>query len=155
MVLVLALAAALWGLGAVLRAPFRQRWTLIAALLALVLLVQSVLPAGHPMREMTGGSAAPWVVLGLLAALVAGYQRLLRMLRAQVPVAVVVAKPLVSPGFGGAELERYARHIILREIGGPGQPALKSARVLVIGVGVGLAGAAVSGGCRGWHHRGD
>src|SRR5882672_8633077 len=33
------------------------------------------------------------------------------------------------------ELERYARHIILREVGGPGQAALKRARVLVVGAG--------------------
>jgi molybdopterin/thiamine biosynthesis adenylyltransferase len=33
------------------------------------------------------------------------------------------------------ELERYARHIVLREVGGPGQNALKNARVLVIGAG--------------------
>jgi molybdopterin/thiamine biosynthesis adenylyltransferase len=33
------------------------------------------------------------------------------------------------------ELERYARHIVLRDVGGPGQAALKSARVLVIGAG--------------------
>src|SRR5262249_49831917 len=33
------------------------------------------------------------------------------------------------------ELERYARHIVLREIGGPGQQALKRARVLTIGAG--------------------
>ena len=33
------------------------------------------------------------------------------------------------------ELERYARHIVLREIGGPGQTKLKAARVLVIGAG--------------------
>ena len=33
------------------------------------------------------------------------------------------------------ELERYARHIVLREVGGPGQQALKKARVLVIGAG--------------------
>lgn len=33
------------------------------------------------------------------------------------------------------ELERYARHIVLREVGGPGQAALKKARVLVIGAG--------------------
>jgi len=33
------------------------------------------------------------------------------------------------------ELERYARHIVLREVGGPGQQRLKAARVLVIGVG--------------------
>jgi adenylyltransferase/sulfurtransferase len=33
------------------------------------------------------------------------------------------------------ELERYARHIVLREVGGPGQTALKQARVLVVGAG--------------------
>jgi molybdopterin/thiamine biosynthesis adenylyltransferase len=33
------------------------------------------------------------------------------------------------------EIERYARHLVLREIGGPGQAALKRARVLVIGAG--------------------
>jgi adenylyltransferase/sulfurtransferase len=35
----------------------------------------------------------------------------------------------------GEELERYARHIVLREVGGAGQQALKDARVLVIGAG--------------------
>jgi adenylyltransferase/sulfurtransferase len=33
------------------------------------------------------------------------------------------------------ELERYARHIVLHEVGGPGQAALKAARVLVVGAG--------------------
>lgn len=33
------------------------------------------------------------------------------------------------------ELERYARHIVLREVGGPGQATLGRARVLVIGAG--------------------
>ena len=33
------------------------------------------------------------------------------------------------------ELERYARHIVLREVGGPGQAKLKAARVLVVGAG--------------------
>lgn len=34
-----------------------------------------------------------------------------------------------------AEVERYARHIVLREVGGPGQAKLKQARALVIGAG--------------------
>ena len=38
---------------------------------------------------------------------------------------------LLSP----AEIERYARHIVLREVGGPGQQRLKKARVLVVGAG--------------------
>jgi molybdopterin/thiamine biosynthesis adenylyltransferase len=33
------------------------------------------------------------------------------------------------------EIERYARHLVLREVGGPGQALLKRARVLVIGAG--------------------
>src|SRR5918912_1329234 len=33
------------------------------------------------------------------------------------------------------EIERYARHLVLRDIGGPGQAKLKGARVLVIGAG--------------------
>jgi molybdopterin/thiamine biosynthesis adenylyltransferase len=33
------------------------------------------------------------------------------------------------------QLERYARHIVLREVGGPGQAKLLGARVLVIGAG--------------------
>ena len=37
--------------------------------------------------------------------------------------------------FTEEELERYARHIVLHEIGGPGQQRLKAARVLVIGAG--------------------
>lgn len=37
--------------------------------------------------------------------------------------------------FSAEEVDRYARHLVLREIGGPGQQALKRARVLLIGVG--------------------
>jgi adenylyltransferase/sulfurtransferase len=33
------------------------------------------------------------------------------------------------------EIERYARHIVLREIGGPGQQKLRASRVLAIGAG--------------------
>src|ERR671917_311794 len=33
------------------------------------------------------------------------------------------------------EIDRYARHLVLRDIGGPGQIKLKEARVLVIGAG--------------------
>ena len=34
-----------------------------------------------------------------------------------------------------AEIERYARHLVLHDVGGPGQQKLKAARVLVIGAG--------------------
>ncbi len=44
--------------------------------------------------------------------------------------------------FSEEELERYARHIVLHEIGGPGQQRLRAARVLVIGAG-GLGSPAI------------
>jgi molybdopterin/thiamine biosynthesis adenylyltransferase len=52
-------------------------------------------------------------------------------------------EPEQTPGsFRETELERYARHIVLREVGGQGQKALKQARVLVIGAG-GLGSSAL------------
>ena len=41
----------------------------------------------------------------------------------------------LTPPLSPEELERYARHIVLPEIGGAGQQKLKAARVLVIGAG--------------------
>ena len=37
--------------------------------------------------------------------------------------------------FSSDEIARYARHLVLAEVGGPGQQRLKAARVLVIGAG--------------------
>jgi len=37
--------------------------------------------------------------------------------------------------FNEDEVERYARHLVLSEVGGPGQQAFKRARVLIVGVG--------------------
>jgi len=37
--------------------------------------------------------------------------------------------------FTDEEVERYARHLVLREVGGPGQQKLKAASVLVVGAG--------------------
>ena len=37
--------------------------------------------------------------------------------------------------FAPEEIERYARHLVLADVGGPGQQALKAARVTVIGAG--------------------
>ncbi|ACK49230.1 UBA/THIF-type NAD/FAD binding protein [Methylocella silvestris BL2] len=42
-----------------------------------------------------------------------------------------MSQPVLSP----EEIERYARHIVLRGVGGPGQQKLRAARVLVIGAG--------------------
>ena len=37
--------------------------------------------------------------------------------------------------FSDEEVERYARHLVLREVGGPGQQALKAAKIAIVGAG--------------------
>jgi len=37
--------------------------------------------------------------------------------------------------FSLEEIDRYARHLVLRELGGPGQQRLKAAKVLIVGAG--------------------
>ena len=96
-----------------------------------------------------------WTPRGLAAALVGivllfGAEALLRLVRRHtrplpdrapglVPLDGAAAEPVpstasVSPP-DDDELTRYARHIVLRELGGPGQAALRRARVLVVGAG--------------------
>ena len=48
---------------------------------------------------------------------------------------VPVAPADPTQPLGDAELDRYARHIVLRELGGAGQRRLRAARVLVVGAG--------------------
>jgi molybdopterin/thiamine biosynthesis adenylyltransferase len=59
---------------------------------------------------------------------------LLNRLRQRADVRAGLPEP-GGAGFSDTELNRYARHFTLREIGGTGQHALKNARVLVIGAG--------------------
>lgn len=132
MVLVLALAVALWLFGAAIRAPVNARLLMIALLYVGVLGVQIAMPPGHPLREATGGSAGEWLLLGGLGVLVWGYAKGLTTLRKRVRPE---NRATETPRDSSAELARNARHIVLREIGGPGQKRLKTARVLVIGAG--------------------
>lgn len=134
MLLVLAMAAALWGVGVILGAPIRLRLWMIGGLWLSVVLAQLALPEGNGLREATGGDVRPWLAIGVLAALGALYQRILGALRRRAKGADPAPTP--APGsFRPAELDRYTRHIMLREIGGPGQKRLKQARVLVVGAG--------------------
>ncbi|AZQ66217.1 molybdopterin-synthase adenylyltransferase MoeB [Silicimonas algicola] len=134
MALVLALAAALWVLGAFLKVPRARRIYLMIALYVAVLGIHLLLPDEHPVRMATGRSADVWLIIGAVAAAAGLYAVWIRRLRDRARPAHSDA---VSPprDTSSSELERNARHIVLREIGGPGQKRLKEARVLVIGAG--------------------
>lgn len=147
MVLVLLLALGIWVLGAWMRAPRAQRLVLIALLFGAVAVIQLTLPADQPLRLATGGSLANWWVVALLTLVVLGYRRVLKLLRLRANGATAAGKDASAGasravstgagagGFSSTELDRYARHIILREVGGAGQRWLRDARVLVVGAG--------------------
>jgi len=132
-ILVLSVLAVIWVIGALTKTPRGPRWVMTAIVMAAVIVVQLALPDGHPLREVTGGDVRLWLLLLGFVALGLGYRAVLRQLKAR---AVKVPQSVApKPTFGEAELNRYARHMMMREIGGPGQKKLKAARVLVVGAG--------------------
>ena len=137
MLLFVALCVVIWSIGALMRAPIRQRMLMIAALWAVFVGINLILPDGAALRQATGGDVREWLVFGALVGLGLAYQTGLRWLRRRAggDGAQPATPPPAAGRFSETELSRYARHIMLREIGGPGQKRLKAARVLVIGAG--------------------
>ncbi|WP_127107280.1 HesA/MoeB/ThiF family protein [Pararhodobacter zhoushanensis] len=129
-------AAALWALAWVFGVPMRVRLVVLGVVWLAIVAAHLLLPAEIPFRVNTGGDARPWLVLAILALAVWGYRALLARLRNRAH-AKAPAQPDTAPKpvFTDTELTRYARHMMLREVGGPGQRALKQAKVLVIGAG--------------------
>ena len=135
--LVFVLAAVIWGMGAIMGTPRPARWIMIGLLLVAVVAGHLVLPDGHPLRAATGGSAAIWLIVTGIGGLVWLYSRVIVRVRHRTGVDDKnPTLPAGKPGsFTETELNRYARHIALREVGGAGQKALKNAKVLVVGAG--------------------
>ncbi|NRA99347.1 MAG: HesA/MoeB/ThiF family protein [Rhodobacteraceae bacterium] len=131
MVVFLAGCAAIWFIGRYMNAPTSARWTMIGLLYVVVLATTIIFSEGHPGRQIFGGSLSEWLVIGFIAGAVWAYRQVLARLRARV-------RPENLPDSSEtkqAPLERYARHIVLREIGGLGQRKLTEASVLVLGAG--------------------
>ncbi|SFK82485.1 HesA/MoeB/ThiF family protein [Shimia haliotis] len=136
MLLVLVMAAAIWGVGVLTGAPKQMRWVMIGVLYLAVLGLQLALPDGHSLRMATGESPALWALIGAAVVLVWAYRRGLETLRRKAEEKVETSMVDAPQGpFSETELNRYARHIVLREMGGLGQKKLKDAKVLVVGAG--------------------
>ncbi len=120
---------ALWLAGGWFGVSAKARAIVLGLFYLALLAVVGLAPGGAAL-----GSLAAWLMLGAVVLVVLVYRAGLRWLRARArPVPEASAGP--APLFTEAELERYGRHIVLRELGGPGQKKLKEARVLVIGAG--------------------
>ncbi|WP_371416239.1 ThiF family adenylyltransferase [Rubellimicrobium sp. CFH 75288] len=145
--IVLVAATAIWIAGALTGIARQARLLMLGLLLTATLALHVALRDGHPLREATGGDAGQWLVLTGFVGLAWGYGRILGRVRR----AAEARRPPAPPPAGTAaatgplapeELRRYARHLTLREIGGPGQGRLRAARVLVVGAG-GLGAPAI------------
>lgn len=139
MLFVLIIAAVIWGIGILMGAPRSMRLIMIGLLYLAVLGLQLTFPDGHPLRMATGEDPALWLIVGGFVLLVWVYRLVLGGLRSRAEAGEAkteAAQPQKSKSqFTETELNRYARHIVLRELGGPGQKALKEAKVLVVGAG--------------------
>lgn len=126
--IVVALAA--WAFGLAGRA--------LVGLLALAWGAGLIAAFSPELADRFGGGPRGWAVWGLGLALIVAYRAGLAWLRARArPVPEPIAAPVMMPSdvMGDDEVDRYARHLMLREIGGPGQARLRAARVLVVGAG--------------------
>lgn len=134
MLRILFLACMVWWGGRFLGLPKTLRSALLGLIFAAVLIIQLTLPDGHELREATGGSLDFWLILGGIGLLALGYGHIIAALKLRAQPKET-DMPQKTGSFSESELDRYARHIVLRELGGPGQKKLKGARVLVIGAG--------------------
>lgn len=143
MIILLVMLAAVWLIGLAMGAPKAQRRIMMAIVLGAWIIFQFLLPEGNPTKVSSRHLAQSVVAVGLLG--VGGYfyrgwlgglkARATPLPGAEPPGPMPTAATARPDQMGEAELERYARHIILREIGGAGQKRLRAARVLVVGAG--------------------
>lgn len=137
------------GLLSIVAAAWLMGWGFlrVLAVLFLIWLIVLALMLAAPASEFTAFGTLDvraWLAGGVILALILGYATVVRNIRAKatalwgdpqehgrVPAPVAPVAPATDP----AALERYGRHIVLREIGGPGQAKLRAASVLIIGAG--------------------
>ena len=136
MIFFLVLAVALWFFGRSLGWSTDVRLLAIAMLylgFVLILVLSWMTPAGNQIKLVLG-SLGQWLVVGGIVGLIFAYGFVLKHLRLRARDVQVEVQPAVGE-YAREELPRYMRHIMLREIGGPGQKKLKGAKILVIGAG--------------------
>jgi molybdopterin/thiamine biosynthesis adenylyltransferase len=115
----------------------KRRNVAVFVFLGLGFLPHLLLSNDAALRVAFGGEWGRWALVSMTVSAVLLFQKWLGWLRQKAnALDDNRAGPLAkTPLFSDAELERYARHIVLREIGGLGQKRLKEAKVLVVGAG--------------------
>ena len=110
-----------------------NNFIIISFIFILLFLVHLVFNSDNILIQLTGGSLNKLISIGLLYSILALYALILSKIKNSQRVRSLEKRK--GGSFKSEELDRYARHIILKEIGGSGQKKLKNARVLVVGAG--------------------
>ncbi|MEM6483272.1 MAG: molybdopterin biosynthesis protein, partial [Pseudomonadota bacterium] len=84
MILFLAMSGVIWAIGALMKTPLQARWIMIGLLWVVFVAEHLLLPDGHPVREMTGRDAAPWIVVGAIVGIFLFYRKVLANLRQRI-----------------------------------------------------------------------
>ena len=122
-----------WFLAGYLGVSQNLRATYVGVLLAGILGALVLIPETHSFSIRMGGWA-PWATISFIFGVVFLFRLFISALRNK-SNEIYFADVQEADEFSNHELERYSRHIILRELGGLGQRRIKDSKVLIIGAG--------------------
>jgi|TARA_E500000081_G_C6135320_1_gene356316 molybdopterin/thiamine biosynthesis adenylyltransferase len=122
-----------WFLAGYLGVSQNLRATYVGILLAGILGALVLIPETHSFSIRMGGWA-PWATISFIFGVVFLFRLFISALRNK-SNEIYFADVQEADEFSNHELERYSRHIILRELGGLGQRRIKDSKVLIIGAG--------------------
>ena len=111
----------------------RNNLVFLSLVFSIIFLIHLTVSVDHVLVKSTGGSLRNLIVSFILLLVIISYVFLLK--KAKNIGKVKFEKDSTKNLFNPEELNRYARHIVLKEIGGLGQKKLKNAKILVIGAG--------------------
>ena len=130
---ILSLLILAWFLAGYLGVSQNLRATYVGILLAGILGALVLIPETHSFSIRMGGWA-PWATISFIFGAAFLFRLFISDLRNK-SNEIYFADVQEADEFSNHELERYSRHIILRELGGLGQRRIKDSKVLIIGAG--------------------
>ena len=130
---ILSLLILAWFLAGYLGVSQNLRATYVGILLAGILGALVLIPETHSFSIRMGGWA-PWATISFIFGVAFLFRLFISALRNK-SNEIYFADVQEADEFSNHELERYSRHIILRELGGLGQRRIKDSKVLIIGAG--------------------
>ena len=130
---ILSLLILAWFLAGYLGVSQNLRATYVGILLAGILGALVLIPETHSFSIRMGGWA-PWATISFIFGVAFLFRLFISALRNK-SNEIYFADVQEADEFSNHELERYSRHIILRQLGGLGQRRIKDSKVLIIGAG--------------------